>query len=576
MKGLKFFSILFLVVVFAGVSLADHQDRDVTVDIENSNGDILQAEDTSEFVIDYDQGSPQPFRVAIYCDGGDCPYGPRDSSLISNPLYLDLCGSRISTPNYITDSDFKTDKLRIPVGGTFGPDGIKCTPGVKDVEIVDSETGDAHTVKDLGTDFVVDYRTSGPQLSVSIDIENLGDKIARFKIENAGDGKDPGQVRVGQSGFCVRDCGDFEEVKTNTILSPFQDDGQKYVDNIDDFMVRTYGNCGFGASLCDVANKDFKELQSSCGGSCPVGHVDQGSGADYIPRGEIIAGQAFSTDTSWPAGPLDSKQFHICDSSLDGFKSMDGKTVYSPGDNFNTDYFECRNDEWIPREQCQPGFEWSIVDGDWECDRKDPVRINVDFLEIQNLPYSQAENGYIAGFRILSGEAEKFEQQYDADLQQVDAECWMGEDDQRPSSSSDKGFVSVDVEDFRTAYGLSNIWALTEIPSREGVDNSTYSCVWGFNGHGKHNQYIYQGVNEYLLESMDEEEIDYYDYEQIEGIYSRNEEAYSNSINWGYYTSMDERSYSDFGANNPFRTPIEEYPYCPPANPLYPEADITC
>ncbi|WP_414838245.1 hypothetical protein ACK3SF_02485 [Candidatus Nanosalina sp. VS9-1] len=542
--------------------------------IENSNGDTLNAEDTSRFVIDYGQNSPQPFRVAILCEGSDCPYGPADSGVLRAPLFLELCGKTIDATNnyYGSDTDFWTDKQRVPTGSTFGPNALKCTPGIKDADIVDQ---DGHVVKNINTDFIVDYRTSGPQLGVSIDIENLGNKISRFKIENTGDGTSPGYVRVGQSGLCVRDCGDFEPASTNTIMS-YENTGTGYVNSVNEFISTDYGNCGFGATLCQVANQDFGELESSCGGDCPIGHVDQGSNADYIPRGEVIAGQAFSTDEEWPVGNINNPYFHVCDSSLEGYKEMDGKTVYSPGSNFGTNYFECRDYQWIPRQQCDPGFKWAEVDGEWMCDEKEPSRINVDFLNIQNLPYSEVESGYTTGFRILSSEAEKFENVYDAELQEVNAECWMGQNDQRPSDSSKKGVVTVDVDEFRTAFGLSNIWVLTDIPSRTGVDNETYSCVWGFAGYGQHNQYIYQGVNDYFLEAMDEEAISYFDYSQIQGIYQRNQDAYSNSLSWDYYVSLDERGYTAFGGPSPFNSPNEEYPYCPPDNPLYPDADIQC
>lgn len=572
MKGLKISSVLILMLLFAGISSASHQDREVHVLIENSDGDLINTSTTSQFVVDYGQNSPQPFRFAILCDGSECPYGPSDSGLLRDALFVGLCDQRIdATENYRgSDSDFWTDKKRIPTSGFLGPDGLRCTPGVKDFKIVDQE---GHTVKNIGTDFIVDYRTTGPQLSISIDIENLGNKISRFKMENTADGGTPGNIRVAQSGLCLRDCGDFEPAQTNFIMSA-ENSGSGYANSINEFISTDYGDCGFGATLCKVANQDFKELESSCDGNCPIGHINQGSKADYIPRGEIIAGDTFSTDGEWPSGPIENPYLHVCDSSLDEYKNMDGKTVYSPGNNFDSNYFECRGSQWIERPQCQPGYIWSVVGGERGCYSKKPERINVDFLDIENLPYSELENEYTTGFKLPGEEAEKFEDQYDAELREVNAECWIGEDNQRPSSNAEKSVVTVDIDEFRTGFGLDDIWVLTNIPNRNAVDNETYSCVWGFYGYGQHGNYIYQGVNDYLLESMDEESL-VYDYSEIRAIYQRKEQAYSNTLSWDNYFRYDERGLP-LGGPSPFNSPNEEYPYCPPDNPLYPEADITC
>jgi hypothetical protein len=51
--------------------------------------------------------------------------------------------------------------------------------------------------------------------------------------------------------------------------------------------------------------------------------------------------------------------------------------------------------------------------------------------------------------------------------------------------------------------------------------------------------------------------------------------AYSNSIDWEFYRN-DDRGYTPAKGPNPFTSPNEEYPYCPPDNPLYPQADIQC
>lgn len=576
-------AVIFLISFLASPVVA--ADRDVNVVFETNSGDTFDASDKDVMKVDYGINNPQPFKAAIYCDGGDCPYGPHDSDLLKAPLYLraDGCGEKVVADNYITDSDFWTDKMKVPVGG--GAD-LQCTPGLYDLSVVD---GNGDTVKTLNTDLEVDYQTSGSMITVEMDPESSlegGEKLHQFKIQYADSSSNKGHVNIKVAGTCIKqtqNCGGYYEGKTNVIMSPFTNqEGPKYTHQLEDIIL-TYWDSYGTVSPGYIANYDFQDMTSRCGGDCPASHVDDGTGADYIPRGEVVVGKKFNPDFEWGEGPVetDEKRFHICDSEMDGIEYMEGKTVWSPGSNFEENAFMCHDDEWIPRERCEPSETWEeLPNGVWSCSQKDPIDIEAEFYDIKKLPYNELTSEFVTGFRIPSEEVEKFINYYDSDINEVQAECWMGDNNQRPESASDTGQVIANADDFRNigpaGGGYTDIEVITEVPYRESVKNDTYSCVYGIKGYSdKAYKFVHEATNSIYGESADARsvEIEYSDLKSLHDIYSYTYSQGSRSDWVTEFGAFSNRENVDSGENNPFRDPNKEHPYCP--NP--PDwADIQC
>ncbi len=82
--------------------------------------------------------------------------------------------------------------------------------------------------------------------------------------------------------------------------------------------------------------------------------------------------------------------------------------------------------------------------------------------------------------------------------QKVDAECWMGEDNERPSNSDDSVV-------FTSTYdGNGDLWAIGKLENRSGINTETYSCVWGMKNVGSTAETnVYESTNTDPLRARD-------------------------------------------------------------------------
>ncbi|RXK51711.1 hypothetical protein [Halorientalis pallida] len=142
--------------------------------------------------------------------------------------------------------------------------------------------------------------------------------------------------------------------------------------------------------------------------------------------------------------------------------------------------------------------------------------------------------------------------------QKVDAECWMGEDNERP--------VSVDNSTvFTSTYdGTGDLYAIAEIPGRDEVNEETYSCVWGMKNVGSTaDTNVYESTNNDPLLAKDGGKTEI-TYNTIESRYAGADISTGTPRNvWADYQhptdgGLDQRTY---GLNNHFFL-NGEYPYC--------------
>ena len=322
--------------------------------------------------IQYNKNGPQPFNIRIICDGDDCPYwvSGTGGAAPQDTLSFSMCGKSVVAYNPILEGssgDLYTDKLRIPRSDFLGPQNLNCAPGTKSGDIEDSSSG--NKVMDVPSEFNIDYKTSGGTLRL-----NKWDEMKYWRLQSGGSGTICIAAYLAGDGCTTFD--DNKQAKTNTILTPFGG-GTGHVDNLNDFLKEEddWDNCfNLETAECNRAKASIGSTgwASSCNGDCPLGHESDGNRPDYDLRGEIILS--------------DSGKFYICDSELNGFKFMDGKTVTSSGDNFAEDTFECQNDRWEPTsvpdippppvpvpdnryEGCTDGGD---TDGDGRADSGDP------------------------------------------------------------------------------------------------------------------------------------------------------------------------------------------------------------
>lgn len=560
-------TLLLIISLVFSVGLTSAQDADI--------GSM------DDYTIEYDTGGNT---ISVTCDGSDCP---------SAEIQIRICDDR-ALLYHQSGNLYETTDITIPRDNKLGSaTELQCTVGDQGgFEVWNTNTFSSNTkLADNVGNLEVDYShagVSGGLLALTVEQQvGRSDDLDTWQIYtgNAFDG-DHGEIRIKEPDSGPDDL-QYRDAKTGFILSQ-ENTGSGYLDNVNDMLENPLSNT-VGYNTYEVATKTFdNNLDAHCGGNCPIGRIANSENPDFQLRGEIIMGERFySTDENWPSGSVtgSNQQFHICDSEVDGQYYMDGKNVYSPGNNFNSDYFECRDNQWIQREQCPPGYEWANRDEGWKCYEKEPVTIDVNLLNVTNVGYQDFYSGYTAGIKIPSDEATKFETLYDAELQEVTAECWMGKEDERPSDPSLKMQVTADIDGFRftnprVSNSLSNIWVLGNIPYRDAdtgaSNNKTYSCVWGMNGEGQYGKDIYQGVNGndvngFKLNSRDDGsiEMDVSAVRDMQNLYS---DHLHNSVNWGSY-SNDDRSGISGDSVNPFISPNREYPYCPPIND---DAKIIC
>ena len=567
----KHYFIIISLVLFIGLSSA--QDTDI--------GGV------DDITVQYNGNGAE---IDVTCDGSNCP---------PNEVKLRICDSQ-AILHHQGGNVYRQDNLVIPENNKIATaeNQLKCTVGDQggyDLWHTRTLRDDIKMADNVGS-IKVEYSNvgnSGTQLGIArFHSLSQTEYAETFRMESEGSwsGSNPGDIRVRQGncnlGRGSGGCTEYGAAKTGKIISD-ERTGEGFAGNINEMLENPFTCSGLGCreSPYGVAEAEWKTYSSNCDGECPLSHVTNGADADWIPKGEIIMGERFySSDQNWPSGSVtgNDRKFHVCDSSVDSFTTMDGKNVYSPGDNFDSDYFECRDYQWIEREQCLPGYEWRDGDDDWKCYEKQPVTIDVNPLNVTDVEYQDYFSGYTAGIKIPGDEATKFETLYDGELQEVTVECWMGKENERPSDSSLKMQVTADVDGFRPSgratvggAGLSDIWVLGNLPYRDSAtgatNNKTYSCVWGMNGEGRYGSDIYQGVNDFLVNSRDAGAIEM-DVSAVRDQQDLNSANYESNVNWGSY-SNDDRSGISGDSVNPFTSPILEYPYCPPING---DAKITC
>lgn len=230
----------------------------------------------------------------------------------------------------------------------------------------------------------------------------------------------------------------------------------------------------------------------------------------YKPQAEIIV----ATEMSHPrtdyydlqnenvANKTDTK-FFICRGNYRGTNISSSKLVkvqQGSSGSYSWQYYRCAmNGTWMEA-SCEPGQELRQVQtgSGYACRTVAPQTITATYFNIQSIPHSGKSNGYIAGFKIPESEIQTYKDVMGFEPQKVDAECWMGDDNQRPSDSSNSVV-------FTSTYdGTGDLWALAEIPPRSGVNKNTYSCVWGIKNVGSTaDTNVYESTNNIPLKAKD-------------------------------------------------------------------------
>ena len=321
-------------------------------------------------------------------------------------------------------------------------------------------------------------------------------------------------------------------------------------DNGYTFPLRTNmdNKCSISTSGGIGTNKD--EIVLFGWPSCAPVHEN----GNYQPQGEIIVASEMDAGVSSTEEPSirDSSKFFICrdapGSDYTGNNVENSKLVKvqkSPSGS-EWKYYRCSEDnDWVEVE-CPPGkiFEPTPQPG---CVDRDAVYVEASFFDLQDVPEVGSDGEILAGFKITQGNISKYEAVYDQDLKNIDAECWMGQDDERPNSLDDAGTFTLDYD------GTGDAWVLGYIPYRSSKNTQTYSCVWGFSPTTDTG--IYDSTREPPVVSVDggRESVSYQNvikpkYQSIKG--SQLDESVIRDI-WNPYTSPEDM-FSDPDA----------HPYC--------------
>lgn len=292
---------------------------------------------------------------------------------------------------------------------------------------------------------------------------------------------------------------------------------------------------------------------------------------DYKPDSEIIVATEMShprTDfydlSSQNVADMEDTFFFACRGDYRGTDISDSQLVKVQEGSlgaYRWQHYRCAMNGTWREVNCDPGMELvRDPSGSFQCQLRPPRTIEATYFNILDVPYSGRENGYIAGFKIPDAEIAKYEQVMGFEPEEVDAECWMGEDDERPTSSGDAVM-------FTSTYEGGDLWALGNIPGRDGVNNETYSCVWGMKNVGSTaDTNVYESTNNNPLLARDGGKQDI-TYNNIESRYTAADisEGTPRDV-WQDYKSksdtaegQDERSYisgtDEFMLDN-------EVPYC--------------
>ena len=291
---------------------------------------------------------------------------------------------------------------------------------------------------------------------------------------------------------------------------------------------------------------------------------------DYKPQAEIIV----ATEMSHPrtdyydlqsenvANKSDTK-FFICRGDYRGQNISESKLVkvqQGTSGSYSWQYYRCAmNGSWMDA-QCQPGQElrYDTQDQRYECFMKATQTITATYFDINSIPHSGKSNGYLAGFKIPETEIQEYNEVMGFDPQKVDAECWMGDDNQRPTSASDSAVFT------STYSGTGDLWAIAEIPARSGVNKNTYSCVWGMKNVGSTTDTnVYESTNNIPLKARDggKESITY-DRIETRSVSADVDTGTARDV-WSKYEAPSDGGYDQrtYSLGNHFML-NGEYPYC--------------
>lgn len=277
--------------------------------------------------------------------------------------------------------------------------------------------------------------------------------------------------------------------------------------------------------IWDVANKQFGSgmnmklgRTTGCKLARPTGGEYSASECaplhktgEYRPEGEIITATDMSraqdnfyevlTDRSMAK---ESKtNFYVCRGDYRG-TDIDSSEVVKvqqglPADpeGASWEYYRCNMDnEWV-QDLCPPGQEirYDQDQGEVDCENLEDINIQATFFNVTNISFNS--QSYTTGFKINRSELDKY-QDIIGDPATVDAECWIGEDNQRPANPD--GSVVFSAQD----PGTGDLWMLEKLPARSNADNSTYSCLWGLrNTGGDSTMNIFDTSNNDPVNSMD-------------------------------------------------------------------------
>lgn len=215
---------------------------------------------------------------------------------------------------------------------------------------------------------VVISRTEGDFLNVAMNTNatvsqwaptgNYGDLTA-FLLQN---GETDNPVRITEYDSVG---GNDVETRKPKMNEPLGDDET----SLNDFLINSYDfdNCNSGdGSPCHVASAPFtgdegflnaEDCASAGGGGgglltknrCPLGYALFERDITYQLHGELIYGSLYVQEPNADSG----YKFYLCHDSVQG---VHGRTVYSPGNNYEFDQFKCNSDgEWENVATCEDG-----------------------------------------------------------------------------------------------------------------------------------------------------------------------------------------------------------------------------
>ncbi|MFB6241860.1 MAG: hypothetical protein ABEJ36_03600 [Candidatus Nanosalina sp.] len=328
-------------------------------------------------------------------------------------------------------------------------------------------------------------------------------------------------------------------------------------------------------NTCGVAHND---------GSSPYSCSPIHKNGDFETDGEVIVATELSKSSFYSASNQDkikneNTHFYICRGSYKGSdiqSSQKVKVQYNsascpPGSVCAIDpawkYYRCTQNKNWKEFTCPPGkiFDNRPALRGWDCYVVEDTYINATLFNIQNIPDDTLKNGFIGGLKIPAADMNQFEKIMNRDAEHVNAECWMGDDDQRTNGPRVKLEYDYD--------GTGAAWVLGEIPYRSGVNNKTYSCVWGLSSYESGKTNIWESTQHSPLLGLDERRVDK-NYGALESRYYDLSYLYSIhyvSNPWSGYWGTQRDSYTDTWDEQMFRkdagatifTDYVEYPYCP-------------